>query len=83
MIWKIKGHQVEYEGEWRDGHAWGQGKLAIFNSEDKMILEYDGMWRYDMWHGSGRLKKVDGTSYDGDWKHGLRHGKGAERLPNG
>ena len=44
---------------------------------------YEGPWRHDKEHGSGRTRFPDGSSYEGEYRYGLWHGHGIRHLANG
>jgi len=42
----------------------------------KGLLIYEGEYKEDLKHGSGKFVWADGRTYDGEWRTGKRHGKG-------
>jgi hypothetical protein len=63
-----------YEGDFKNGQRWGQGKLLWKNGDS-----YEGGWEKDKRSGFGVL--VNGKqNYMGDWKDDKRSGNGVKTL---
>ena len=57
----------------------GQGKHT---SADQQLI-YEGTWKNDKMHGTGRLTYGDGTSYDGEFQSNYFEGLGTYTWPDG
>ncbi len=69
---------ARYSGEWRDGHASGQGILTL-PSGNRYVGEFlDGLR-----HGQGTWTHVDGFHYEGEWSDGVLSGQGTATWPDG
>jgi hypothetical protein len=67
-----------YEGEFKNGQKWGEGKLD-FNNGDFYI----GQWQMDRFHGFGiSFCAVEGI-YEGMFVAGFKEGHGKMRYKNG
>ncbi|KAJ3171928.1 hypothetical protein HDU87_008178 [Geranomyces variabilis] len=68
---------ARYEGEWREGKVWGEGKLtygpAATNGGPHA---YEGSWRNGLKHGHGIMRYASGNVYDGEWEANVKQGKG-------
>ncbi|KAJ3142158.1 hypothetical protein HDU90_004431 [Geranomyces variabilis] len=68
---------ARYEGEWREGKVWGEGKLtygpAATNGGPHA---YEGSWRNGVKHGHGVMRYASGNMYYGEWEGNVKQGKG-------
>ena len=70
---------ARYSGEWRDGHASGQGTLTLPSGN-----RYVGEFLNGLRHGQGRWTNVvDGFNYEGGWSDGLLSGQGTATWADG
>ncbi|TCP85321.1 hypothetical protein C8J31_107289 [Rhizobium sp. PP-CC-2G-626] len=70
--------KIQYEGEFKDGKADGQGELR----EDTGAY-YRGSWKDGLMDGQGRLHFENGDEYVGAFKAGQREGAGIYFYPTG
>lgn len=72
-------YDIQYRGEWKDGHFHGQGHLHFRNGSI-----FKGTFEYSKREGYGQMWYTNGSYYEGDWEHDLRHGMGflVERSGN-
>ena len=71
------GHKHEHynwSGDCFGGKASGQGRLVWRTLFGKYV--YEGFLLAGKRHGSGILKRSDGSRYEGQWRNGRRHGSG-------
>jgi len=66
-----------YEGAFVGGVRVGRGLMKYTDGSS-----YDGDWKDDKRHGSGKLQSTVGV-YEGDWKADCREGKGVMKFTNG
>ena len=52
MIWNDK---AQYEGEWKDNQAWGEGTFTHIDGDS-----YEGKWRKNKQNGYGIYKNMNG-----------------------
>lgn len=68
--------------EYADERGWYEGEVVNGRREGFGIqldidrARYDGHWKEDAQHGTGRATFAFGGSYDGEWKNGKFDGKG-------
>jgi hypothetical protein len=53
-----------------------------FDDEHIEQAEFEGNWRANKRHGSGRMRWSDGSEFEGDWIHDAR-GRGRQTLRDG
>lgn len=75
---KHPGHQVYY-GEFENFKFNGKGICTYYCSGDR----YDGQWKDDKKHGTGKCIWTDGSNYDGQWENNRRNGKGEYTYADG
>ena len=66
--------RITWSGNCFGGKASGKGQLVWYSRFGKNV--YEGFMLAGKRHGSGVLKRSDGSSYAGQWRNGLRHGSG-------
>ena len=71
------GPDLEYEGEFKNDHADGQGK-----GKYKNLGTYSGNFLKGRFHGKGVWLNINGEKYDGSWEGGMRNGTG-KSINNG
>ena len=69
-----KHRRFTWSGECFDGKASGKGRLVWRSRFGKNV--YEGFMLAGKRHGSGTLKRSDGSRYVGEWRNGMRHGSG-------
>ena len=67
----------QYTGELKYGRAHGRGTL------DSRGGHYEGGFRDDRYHGTGKLTDKDGNLYTGNFENGLFHGRGVFATRDG
>ncbi len=73
-----KYHRLNYTGEWRDGHRWGEGKTYFADGS-----VYSGEYERGAEHGSGVITYANGNILEGGFKEGKIHGHAVFKYPNG
>ncbi|MBQ1727533.1 MAG: hypothetical protein II039_09130, partial [Treponema sp.] len=58
-----------YNGEWKDGEPYGQGKMKWANGDT-----YSGGWKKGKLHGRGVFEEKGGCEWDGIWNANARTG---------
>ncbi|HMQ06055.1 MAG TPA: hypothetical protein PKC30_02085 [Saprospiraceae bacterium] len=71
VIFNMKGNEIHYLGEVKNGKANGKG-IGIWKSGGI----YKGEWKDNMRHGKGQYQWKDGELYVGDYYYDTRHGHG-------
>jgi hypothetical protein len=66
--------KVFYQGEHFNGQRHGFGMTNIMENEEEESFE--GFWLFDLPHGQGTKKFVDGNVFEGTFMNGLEHGGG-------
>ncbi|CUG85896.1 Hypothetical protein, putative [Bodo saltans] len=66
--------KVFYQGDHFNGQRHGFGMTNIMENEEEESFE--GFWLFDLPHGQGTKKFVDGNIYEGTFMNGLEHGGG-------
>ncbi len=56
-----------YEGEWRDGHKDGKGKLTTADGD-----VYEGQFKGGKREGEGIERMAGGDVYEGQWREGVK-----------
>lgn len=74
----IKGNQMHYVGQVKDGKANGYG-VAILETGSR----YEGEWTNNQRHGEGTFYWADGEYYKGTYKDDQRNGYGSYYWTNG
>ena len=74
----IKGNQMHYVGQVKDGKANGYG-VAILETGSR----YEGEWNNNQRHGEGTFYWADGEYYKGTYKDDQRNGYGSYYWTNG
>ena len=67
-----------YNGNWRDGRAYGAGTMRYVDGTD-----YQGNFVDGLPDGEGIANLRNGDRYEGQWHHGNFDGAGTLRHPNG
>jgi hypothetical protein len=67
-----------YDGEWREGVIYGQGKYTFSSG-----ASYDGQWVDNKFQGRGTYIWPSGAMYIGDWVENKMHGMGAFLTSSG
>ncbi len=65
------------EGVWENDKQIGRGKEVLRG------CVYEGEFKDNFWHGSGKEIRTDGSFYEGEFKDGKWHGKGCHFLDDG
>lgn len=55
-----------YKGEWKKNERF-HGTMVMVTG-----VEYTGFWKYDKFHGKGRLKTDFGLIFEGEFRDGFR-----------
>merc|ERR1712176_51556 len=63
-----------YDGQFEYSKFSGKGRM-VWNTA-KGMQTYEGSYKDDLKHGSGKFVWADGRIYDGEWVRGERHGSG-------
>lgn len=66
--------KVFYQGDHVAGQRHGFGMTNIMENEEEE--SYEGFWEFDLPHGQGTKKFVDGNVYEGNFVNGFEHGAG-------
>jgi hypothetical protein len=75
--------RIKYEGEWKAGEPWGNGRMIYKNGQ-----KYDGMWENGIYKGYGLfLFPINDTeeraSYEGEFENGIQWGNGTVTWKDG
>jgi hypothetical protein len=74
----------QYTGEYivtDDGQMMRHGHGKHTSADQQLI--YEGTWKHDKMHGTGRLTYGNGTSYNGDFQSNYLEGLGTYEWPDG
>lgn len=88
-----------YTGDWKNSKRDGFGVQENYDRDDEsgtiVTTVMEGCWKDNLFHGWGRLYKIDDTDpkvrdtgsdslcYEGNWLEGARDGVGLAIFPNG
>jgi len=90
-------NKVSYEGEWKNNKREGNGVMyneqvthigegyldRPFDRSENTWEKYEGEFKNDDWHGSGRLSLSNGDVFQGTFKKGVIQGKGTYMTGRG